>query len=426
MLPALGAAPDVSFPAMQRATLSNGLKVILLERHTAPIVNVALAVDAGAASDSAAKAGTASLALDLLDKGTKTRDAFQMADALESLGAQPVHRRPAPTCRSCACSRPPPTWRRRSTLMADAALNPAFAADQFALQKQRRLAQIAQETRAAERAGAAHPAGPAVRRRRTPTASRPPAPKRPSASITREDLARWHAELVQAGQRHHRSSPATPRWHKLVPALEASFGGWKAGTAPAKQVGTVARTAGKKLYLIDKPDAPQSTIVAAHVSRDPGPAGRPGDGAGDAELRRHGHLAPEPQPAPRQALELRHLGPADRRRAASAPSSSIAPVQTDKTKESMLEVAKEIRGVAGERPLAGEEYTSIMRNMTSRLAGRFATLGALEAAARHLAQPGLPDNYWPTYAGNMRAPGRAAAGRRRRASSCVRTKWCGW
>ena len=90
-LPALGEAPDVKFPVLQRAQLKNGLKVVLLERHTAPIVNVSLAVDAGAASDSTAKAGAASLALDLLDKGTKgsnARDAFAFSDALENLGAR--------------------------------------------------------------------------------------------------------------------------------------------------------------------------------------------------------------------------------------------------------------------------------------------------------------------------------------------------
>jgi zinc protease len=93
----------------------------------------------------------------------------------------------------------------------------------------------------------------------------------------------------------------------------------------------------------------------------------------------------------------------------------VAPVQTDKTRESMLEVAREIRGVAGERPLAGEEYASIMRNMTSRLAGRFETLSALENAAITSINLKLPDNYWADYAGNIRAltePQLAAAARK--------------
>ena len=56
-------------------------------------------------------------------------------------------------------------------------------------------------------------------------------------------------------------------------------------------------------------------------------------------------------------------------------------MQTDKTKESMIEINKEIRDVAGARPVSGEEFESILRNMTSRLPGRFETLGAIEGAA---------------------------------------------
>ena len=63
-LPALTTAGDTKFPEIQRATLKNGLKVLLLERHSAPIVNITLALDAGLASDPTAKAGTAFLAMD--------------------------------------------------------------------------------------------------------------------------------------------------------------------------------------------------------------------------------------------------------------------------------------------------------------------------------------------------------------------------
>ena len=80
----------------------------------------------------------------------------------------------------------------------------------------------------------------------------------------------------------------------------------------------------------------------------------------------------------------------------------IAPVQTDKTKESMIEVAREIAAIAGERPIAGEEFASIMRTQTMSLPGRFETLGALEAAALHLVNYGAPDDYWANYARSSR------------------------
>src|ERR1044072_522813 len=89
VLPGLGGAPEVKSPEVQRATLKNGLNVMLLERHSAPIVNVTVAVDAGFASDTPERAGAASLAVDLMDEGTKTRDAFKIVDELDSLGGGP-------------------------------------------------------------------------------------------------------------------------------------------------------------------------------------------------------------------------------------------------------------------------------------------------------------------------------------------------
>jgi zinc protease len=81
----------------------------------------------------------------------------------------------------------------------------------------------------------------------------------------------------------------------------------------------------------------------------------------------------------------------------------IAPVQTDKTKESMTEVWNEIRGLAGERPLAGEEFESVMRNTTLRLPGQFESLGSLESAAVSMVNEGLPADFWVNYAENVRS-----------------------
>jgi zinc protease len=81
----------------------------------------------------------------------------------------------------------------------------------------------------------------------------------------------------------------------------------------------------------------------------------------------------------------------------------IAPVQTDKTKESIVEIVKELDDIASKRPVKGEEFTSIMRNVTSRLPGRFETLASLESAAINMINLGLPNDYWSRYAGNLRS-----------------------
>ena len=73
IVPSLSVQPQAVFPAIQQSKLANGLTIMLLERNTAPIVNLTLAMNAGFASDIPSKAGTASLALDLMNKGTKSK-----------------------------------------------------------------------------------------------------------------------------------------------------------------------------------------------------------------------------------------------------------------------------------------------------------------------------------------------------------------
>ncbi len=397
-LPALGEAPDVTFPALQRAQLKNGLKVILLERHSAPIVNATLAVDAGAASDTTAKAGAASMALDLLDKGTKSRDAFALSDALENLGAR----------LSTGTSADQSLVRLQATsanlapslaIMAEAALAPSFPQDQFALQKQRRVAQIGQEK--AQPNSLALRLLPGLLYGQQHAYGKPASGYETSvAGITRDDLAQWHATWFKPGSATLVVAGDTTM-DKLLPALEASFGKWATGSAPAKQMGAAAG-AGRKLYLVDKPDAPQSTIVAAHLSL---PYGQPEDLAIEPVMQNFGGIATS-----RLNRNLRldkHWSYGTTARLAEVRGQrsfvTIAPVQTDKTVEAMREVRKEVQGVAGERPLVGAEYESIMRNMTSRLAGRFETLNALEGAALASVNLGLPEDYWSRYAANVKA-----------------------
>ncbi|HEX8558929.1 MAG TPA: pitrilysin family protein [Pyrinomonadaceae bacterium] len=400
-LPALGGAPEVKFPEVQRATLKNGLSVMLLERHSAPIVNVTVAVDAGFASDTPERAGAASLALDLMDEGTKTRDAFQIVNELDSLGARlaTASQLDLSYVKVRATSE---NLRPTLAVLADVVLNPSFPEDQFRIQKERRLAQIGQEKAQANALamrvlpgllyGAGHAYGMPLSGSGT---------ERSVEAVTREDLARWHAQWFRPGSAHVIVSGDTTM-QKALPALEEAFGAWAPGKAPAKSVGSVARRAGGRVYLIDKPDAPQSVIVAAHVSE---PGGQAEEQAIETVLRNFGGMATS-----RLNRNLRldkhwsygaqgYLGDSRGQR----PFVVVAPVQTDKTKESMVEVAKEIRGVAGERPLAGEEFASIMRNMTLRLPARFETLDALEAAALRMVNYGLPADYWSRYAADVRS-----------------------
>ena len=86
-MPVASTSPDPKFPTMQRSTLSNGLQVILVERHELPLLEMALSVDAGYAADQHSEPGMASLVGTMLDEGTATRSALQVSDDLARVGA---------------------------------------------------------------------------------------------------------------------------------------------------------------------------------------------------------------------------------------------------------------------------------------------------------------------------------------------------
>jgi zinc protease len=400
VVPPLGDPPDVSFPAVQRAKLSNGLGVLLLERHTAPLVNVALAVDAGFAADRAERAGAASLALELLDEGTATRDTFKISDDLDALGAQ------ISTGSSLDLSfvRLQALTRNLGPsldILADVVLHPSFPQDMVELAKQRRLAQIGQEK--AQPVPAAQRVAPALLFGAGHAYGNPLTGsgfERTVSALTRNDLVTWHrhwfhpnnATVIVTGD---------VTLAELVPALERAFGSWKVGQAPAKQIRPVPATSGRRVYLIDKPGAPQSVIIAAHVSENGGQAE---DLAIATVMRNFGGLATSRLNRNLRLDKHWSYGTAgvltDAR--GQRPFTVIAPVQTDKTKESIVEVQKELRDIAGARPIRGEEYASIMLTQTLGLPGRFATLASLETAAIQLVNYGYPDDYFTTYGRRVR------------------------
>ena len=226
------------------------------------------------------------------------------------------------------------------------------------------------------------------------------------AALTRADLVAWHRDWFQPAS-STLIVTGDVAMAALKPALESAFGAWPKGTAPAKSITALAPPAGGRVFLIDKPDASQSIIMAAHVTE---PGGAPADLAVDTVMRNFGGIATS-----RLNRNLRldkHWSygvqgalPASR---GPRPFYVLAPVQTDKTKESMVEIAKELRDVAGARPVAGEEFASIMRNQTLGLPGRFETLDAIESAAVQLVNLGYPDDYFSQYATRVRALDEAA------------------
>ncbi len=80
------AAKPVAFPPYEVRTLPNGLHVVVVEHHEQPSVSLRMLIGAGTAQDPAPKLGVANLVASLLDQGTATRSAQQIADAVDTIG----------------------------------------------------------------------------------------------------------------------------------------------------------------------------------------------------------------------------------------------------------------------------------------------------------------------------------------------------
>jgi zinc protease len=399
--PDTGTPPELKLPKLQRATLSNGLKVILAERHEVPLVNFTLAADAGFASDASTSPGTANLAMVVLTDGTRTRDSLKISDELESLGATlkgSSNLDLSFISLSALTAKLDPSL----DLFADVVLNPSYPENEVKREQKLVLAGIEREQNAPATLalrvlpellyGKEHPYGNPLTGSGT---------KESVAKLTREDLVKFHDNWLRPSN----STMVVVGDTTLVevtPKLEKLFAGWKGGTAPSKNLKTVAVAPKPSVYLIDKPGALQSVIIAGVVAP---PRASPQEIAIEAMNNSLGGMF-----GARLNMNLREdkhwsygVRTVLRDARSQRPFYAVAPVQTDKTKEALVEMNKEFRGITGDHPVSADELAKIQANETLKLPGSRETLEALEKSIVDLVQFGLPDDYYDTYAGNVKA-----------------------
>jgi len=134
-------AREVSFPPYQVKTLSNGLQVIAVSHHEQPAVSLRLFVRAGGAQDPAAKPGVAYLAATLLDQGTTTRNAEQIATAIDSIGGV-IGAGASSDYTSITAAVMKDSLGVALDLVSDLARNPAFANEEIERQRQQILSTL--------------------------------------------------------------------------------------------------------------------------------------------------------------------------------------------------------------------------------------------------------------------------------------------
>ena len=395
-----GGTPAVTFPSVQRRTLANGLEVVLAERHDVPLVEMQLLVDAGYAADDPARPGLASLTMDMLDEGAAGLGALEIAEREAALGAQ-IGTGAAIDIASVSASALVENLDATLALMADVALRPDFPQAELDRLRQQRLAQIQSEK--------SQPVGLAIRVLPAKLYGEGHAYSLPLSgsgteaaveSFTRDDLVAFHrtwfkpnnATLVVAGD---------VTMDALVDQLEQAFAGWEPGDVPVKNVEEVEQPA-TRVFLLDRPGAQQSIVMAAHLAPR---RGTPDDLAietlntllgGSFTSRVNMNLREDKGWSYGASTIL--LGARGQR-----PFLVYAPVQTDRTAESMTEVVRELRDIVGDRPATEAEVLQAKAGQTLTLSGRWETLGALQGSLAEIVQYDLDDDYYQRYAGEVTA-----------------------
>jgi zinc protease len=400
-LPTPGADPEVKFPAFQRATLSNGLKIILAERHSILLVSFNLQLDAGYAADQFAIPGTAKLTMQMIDEGTARRTALQISDELHLLGAN-LSAGSGLDSSSVDLSTLTSTLDPALDIYADVILNPVFPEADFKRLQKQLLAAIQREK--VEPFGMALRVFPGLLYGKGHAYGNPLTGSGTQASIsklTQADLQKFHDTWFKANNATLMIVGDTTL-KEITPRLERLFASWKTGQMPTKNLATVEHQKKSAVYLIDRPDSIQSVILAGHVGL---PKSNPDEIAietmnvvlGGAftsrvnmNLREDKHWA---YGAGTVVLAARGQGP----------FVAYAPVQTDKTKESMMELNKELHGILGSRPITAEELTTAQKNETLALPGSWETLDSVGSSIGEIVSFGLPDDYYTTYPDKVRA-----------------------
>lgn len=395
--PKLGPPPALKLPPIQHLKLSNGIPVVLLEKHAVPVVQIDLVVKAGASMDPPEKSGLASLTATMLMEGAGPRDALQLADAIDYLGS---HIGTGAGQHTTGVSLHTPIGKLDSALvlLADIVRRPSFQGADLERKRKERLTALTQwrdepHTLASVMFnrtlyGTSHPYGiPSVGNEKS------------ISSFTADDVKKFYAgyyvpgntAIVVVGD----VAPAA-----LLTRLEKAFGGWKGKSASLPPLPAIGQLKDKTLVLVDKPGAPQTVIMIGRIgvprlTDDFYPIivmntilGGSFTSRLNQNLReKHGYTY-----GAGSRFEFRPL---------PGPFVASASVQTAVTDKALTEFMNELKGMLAEVP--DEELTRAKNYLALGYPGDFQSVGQIAGQLEELVIYGLPDDTINKYIGRILA-----------------------
>ena len=414
-LPPVGQLAALDFPTVSHTKLSNGIPVDYVQRKGVPITQIALAFDAGSATDAPDSRGLAAMTMDLLDEGTSTLSSQEVAETEERLGAD-VNSANGADRSYVTLNALSPNLAPSLDLMSAVVKDAAFRQPDIERIRAQTLTAIAQTqkdpTRVARRLlpvvlyGPNHPYG-------APGGGDPKA----ISKINRAEMLAWEQRWLRPDNAKIFIVSDRPLG-EVQPLIEARFGSW---APPATPKGTKAfpalppRPQTPKILLVNRPGAPQSSIVGGQLLPiNPRSDIIPFDAANDA--LGGDFLA-------RLNMDLREdkgwsygVSGDESIMLHAVPYVVSAPVQADRTGDSLVELNRQINEFLTTRGVTQEELTRVITKNINQLPGEFETSGAVLGALMNNDMLGRPDNYYETLAPEYRAQTTASLDRAARSA----------
>jgi len=402
-IPAVDTKVSASFPDLKRATLKNGMKVVLARRSESPTVSASIILDAGYCSDKfGGTLGLAKLSMDMLDEGTKTLNSLQINERLQLLGASLGTGSDIDNSYvNLSCLKQ--SLDQSLDLMADVVLNPSFPDADFKRLQAQQVSGIQNEKKNPQSMvmrvmptllyGEGHPyAMPMTGSGEEETVNK----------ITLDDIKGFYGHWVRP---NNATIVVTGdiSIEELTAKLESRFGAWKKGDVPKKVIPAVKESASKnRIYLIDRPESQQSVIMAGYLTK---PYGEMDETAieqmnnvlgGDFTSRINMNIREDKHWSyGSRSMVINNRG--------QRPFLVMAPVQTDKTKESIQEVIKEVNAYVGDKPITQAEFDKTKQNTVLGMSGMWETNAAVNGSVSELVRYNLPDDYWKKYSAKVQS-----------------------
>lgn len=396
--PTPGPAPSLKIPPLQKRQLSNRLNVWVVEMHEVPVVNVTAIITSGAATDPAGKYGLASFTASMLDEGAGARDALQLADAVDFLGAS-LSTGSSWDSSSVSLQAMVSKLDAALPIFADVLLHPTFAqleVDRVRKQRLTSLLQTRDNASALAAAGFARTVFGPRHRYGTPAMGNDVS----NGEMTVSEMKAFHSTYYQPQNAYLLVvGDITP--DAILPKLEKALGAWKnAGPVPKATLAATPQHGAREIILVDKPGAAQSAIRMGWVGVARSHAdyfvldvmntvlGGSFTSRLNTNLREvHGYSY-----GASSSFDMRGT---------PGPFVAASNVQTDKTVESLTEFFKEIDGM--KTPLSTADLTRARNLEALSFPAAFETTGGMAGNLAELAIYGLPEAFFSEYVAKIQA-----------------------